>query len=185
MEEQTRHEKVVRYTTLFEITRDGKSKVLVHVGGAGSSKSYSVAQYIIYVLVTKHNKQIAVMRKTFPSLRITAMDLVLGLLKEYGIYDEKNHNKTESSYTYGTNKIWFMSLDDPEKIKSANLSLAWLEEGNEFTYEDYTIIKLRLRAPSEEGWLNRMIISLNPSDATGWIPAKLCGYKAEQLEDAD
>jgi phage terminase large subunit len=170
-------EKIVKYTSLFEITRDSKAKVLVHVGGAGSSKSHSIAQYIIYVLVTKKNKQIAVMRKTFPALRLTAMSLILDLLKEYGIYDEKFHNKTENSYVYGTNKIWFMSLDDPEKIKSANLSLVWLEEGNEFDYEDYIIIKLRLRAPTTDDDPNQMIISMNPSDAYGWIATRLCGVK--------
>lgn len=181
MEEQATKKISVKYTELFEITRKSRAKVLVHVGGAGSSKSHSIAQYIIYLLVTKKNKHIAVLRKTFPALRLTAMALIIGLLKEYGIYDETNHNKTANTYTHGSNTIYFMSLDDPEKIKSANLSLAWLEEGNEFTYEDYTIIRLRLRAPVEPGEINQMIISLNPSDATGWIPERLCGVKTGEL----
>lgn len=173
--------KIVQYTKLFEITKNSKSKVLVHVGGAGSSKSHSIAQYIIYMLVKMQSKHIAVMRKTFPALRLTAMALILGLLKEYGIYDESKHNKTANTYTHGSNTIYFMSLDDPEKIKSANLSLAWLEEANEFTYEDYTVIRLRLRAPANDGVPNRMILSLNPSDAAGYIAERLCGVKAGEI----
>jgi phage terminase large subunit len=169
--------RVVKYTELFEITKNSMAKVLVHVGGAGSSKSHSIAQYIIYMLVTMKNKHIAVMRKTFPALRLTAMALILDLLKEYGIYDEKYHNKTANTYTYGSNTIYWMSLDDPEKVKSANLSFIWLEEGNEFDYEDFMILKLRLRAPTPDNEPNRMVISLNPSDAYGWIATKLCSVK--------
>lgn len=182
------NEMEIKCTELFYLTRNLSAETLIHVGGAGSSKSHSIAQYLISVLATQEGKHIAVMRKTFPSLRMTAMALMLDLLIDYGMYKEENHNKTASTYTHQiakgkkSNVIYFMSLDDPEKIKSANLSIAWLEEANEFTWEDYNIIKLRLRRPlMSKTCPNRMILSLNPSDATGWIPEKLCGVKADNL----
>jgi phage terminase large subunit len=171
-------EKEVLYTELFEITRDCKSKVIVHVGGAGSSKSHSIAQLIISKLVSEENKVFGVCRKTFPALRMTAMGLILDLLKEYGIYKESNHNKTANTYRVGSNVIYFFSVDEVDKIKSTNFSYIWMEEANEFTYEDFVVLKLRLRAPLKEGELNQMYLSLNPSDATGWIPERLCGVKA-------
>jgi len=160
------------YTPLFEKTRESKAKTIIHVGGAGSSKSYSIAQLLIYKLLNENNKRIGICRKTFPALRMTAMDLVLSLLKDWGIYRGDNHNKTSAIYKHGNNQIQFFSLDEAEKIKSANFSYIWMEEANEFTYEDYTIMKLRLRHPTKDEQ-NQMFLSLNPIDAHGWIPMKL------------
>jgi len=175
-------EKVVLYTDLFKITQDCKSKVIVHVGGAGSSKSHSIAQLIISKLVTEENKVFGVCRRTFPALRMTSMGLIFDLLKEYGIYKEENHNKTANTYRHGNNIIYFFSVDEVDKIKSTNFSYLWLEEANEFDFEMYVVLKLRLRAPLKEGEFNQMFLSLNPSDATGWIPERLCGIKAGELK---
>ena len=162
----------IEYTPLLERTKDSTAKTIVHVGGAGSSKSYSLAQLMIYKLVNEENKKIGICRKTFPALRMTAMGLVIGLLQDYGIYDLDRHNKTEHIYRHNSNIIQFFSLDDPEKIKSADFNYIWMEEANEFTYEDYTVMKLRLRNPTKLE-PNQMFLSLNPTDAHGWIPTKL------------
>lgn len=153
--------------------------MVVNVGGAGSSKSHSIAQLFIEKLLTEQNKTFGVLRKTFPALRMTAMGLILGLLKEYGVYRETQHNKTANTYTYGTNVIWFLSVDEIDKIKSTNFNYLWLEEANEFSWEDYVVLKLRLRAPIKTGEANQMFISLNPSDSYGWVPVRLCGVAGD------
>ena len=160
-------------TPVFDKTRTSRAKTVVNIGGAGSSKSYSLAQLVIEKLVSGKGRKIGICRKTFPALRMTAYDLVLGLLKDYGIYNTDRHNKTNNTYAYNTNLIQFFSLDDPEKIKSADFNIIWMEEANEFTWEDYTIMKLRLRSPTVDGEPNQMLLSLNPTDANGWIPTKL------------
>ena len=167
--------KKVGYTEVFARNRASKAKVVVNVGGAGSSKSHSIAQLFIERLLTEQNKVFGVCRHTFPALRMTAMGLVLGLLKEYGVYDEDKHNKTANNYTYGSNIIWFFSLDEVEKIKSTNFSYVWIEEANELDWESFIVLKLRLRAPIGRGEVNQIFLSLNPSDATGWIALRLCG----------
>ena len=106
---------------------------------------------------------------------MTSMGLIIDLLKEYGIYKEANHNKTANNYKYGSNIIWFFSIDESDKIKSTNFSYIWIEEANELDWESYIILKLRLRAPVKGGELNQMFISLNPSDSASWIATKLCG----------
>jgi phage terminase large subunit len=169
-------EKEALFTQVFELNRDSKAKIIINVGGAGSGKSHALAQLFIYKLLTEQNKLIGICRKTFPALRMTAMATMIELLKSYGIYDERKHNKTFNTYEYNSNMIQWFSLDQSEKIKSTNFSYLWLEEGNEFTYEDYMVLKLRLRAPVKPGELNQMFISLNPSDSTSWV-AKLCGEK--------
>ena len=167
--------KEVSYTELFELSLKAPLPIVVNVGGAGSSKSYSIAQIFVYKLLNEQNKTFGVFRHTFPALRMTAMGLILDLLKEYGIYRESAHNKTANTYTYQTNIIWFASLDESEKIKSTNFNYIWVEECNEISYEDFIILKLRLRAPTTEAEPNRFYLSLNPSDSTGWVPNKLTG----------
>ena len=167
----------VGYTNVFEKNRESKATVVINVGGAGSSKSYSIAQLFIEKLVTEQNKVFGVIRKTFPALRMTSMGLILGLLKEYGVYRESQHNKTANTYTYGTNVMWFFSIDEADKIKSTNFSYIWIEEANELDWESYTILKLRLRAPVKKGEINQMFLSCNPSDSFGFIATKLCGVK--------
>lgn len=170
----------VKGTPVFEKTLDAKAKTIVNVGGAGSSKSYSIAQLFITKLVNENNKKLGICRKTFPALRMTAMALTIELLKEYGIYELERHNKTANIYEHGTNTIQFFSLDEPEKIKSADFNYIWMEEANEFTYEDYIILKLRLRHPTPENEPNQIFLSLNPIDANNWIAQKL--VKEENVE---
>ena len=165
--------KHIEYTPLLQRTRDSKAKTILHVGGAGSSKSWSLAQLMIIKLVSEENKKIGICRKTFPALRMTAMDLVLKLLQSYGIYNLNNHNKTNNVYQHNSNQIQFFSLDDPEKIKSADFNYIWMEEASEFTLEDYMVMKLRLRHPTKEREPNQIFLSLNPTDAHGWIPTNL------------
>ena len=164
--------KEIGYTDVFERTRNSKAFVIINVGGARSSKSYSIAQLLISKLVTEKNKKIGICRKTFPALRTSTLEPFIALLKEYGIYDEDRHNKTYSTYDYGTNRIYFFGVDESEKIKSTEYNYIWMEEANEFTYEDYIALKLRLSGPVSEGEMNHMYLSLNPVDAHNWIPVK-------------
>ncbi len=115
----------IQYTPLLEKTRSCKSKTIIHAGGARSSKSWSVAQFLVEKLVTQMGVQIGITRKTFPALRMTALKLVVQLLKEYGIYDLGSHNKTFNTFAY-RNKDWpkgiesciqFFGMDEPEKLK--------------------------------------------------------------------
>lgn len=160
-------------TPLFNKTREAGTPTVVHVGGAGSSKSHTLCQLFVNKLGTEENKRIGICRKTLRALRMTTMNTLITILKDYGIYDLDNHNKSENTYIHGTNVIQFFGLDDPEKIKSANFNYIWMEEANEFTFEDYMIMKLRLRHPTKADEPNQMFLSLNPSDAHGWIPEKL------------
>jgi phage terminase large subunit len=160
------------YTKIFERTKASKAFVVINVGGARSSKSYSIAQVLIEKLITERGKKIGICRKTFPSLRMSTMLPFIDMLKEYGLYREEGHNKTFNSYVYGTNFIQFFSLDESEKIKSTEFNYIWMEEANEFSYEDYINLKLRLSGAKFTGEQNHLYLSLNPIDSMGWIPER-------------
>jgi len=166
----------ISVTPLFPKTKSCTSRVLVHVGGAGSSKSYTIAQLIVEKMFTEHHKMIGIGRATMPSLKMTAYKLIIDVLKLYGLYTRVKENKTAHTIEYKSNTIQFFSTGgreaNIERLKSTNFNYIWLEEANEFSWEDFLTIDLRLRAPTVKEY-NQIYISLNPTNATGWIPTKL------------
>lgn len=161
--------KRMQYTPVFEKNIKAQKKTVVNVGGSGSSKSFSIAQLLVVKLLTENDKRFVVARKTMPACKRSSYDLIIGFLKEYGIYKEGNHNKTDHVYRYKNNEILFMGLDEPTKIKSIStgVNYAWLEEANEFTKEDYQMFALQVRKPSDEQ--NHIYLSFNPIDESNWI----------------
>ncbi len=159
----------IEATTIFRWLANTRERVNLLVGGAGSSKSYSIAQFLIKKLYEEENIRILVTRKTTPSLRISAYKLILDLLKEYGWPFELN--KTELTIKQGSNEILFKGLDDPEKIKSAEFNYIWAEEATDLTLDDYRQLNLRLRRKT--AGINQIFLSCNPISALHWIKTEL------------
>lgn len=169
-------------TPVFTKNRNATMPVVANVGGADSSKSHSMAQLFISKFISERNKTFLICRKTRPALKLTAYRLVVTLLKEYGFYHLTNPNKSDLTfYIPGLNNFMvFASIDDPEKYKSAEFNYIWMEEANEFTWEDFIILKLRLRAKTVPGQPNRMYLTFNPSEEQGWIKQRL--FKEADVE---
>lgn len=164
--------KQIKFTPVFQKIKSSSKFIIINVGGARSSKSHSICQILIEKMVTESNKVFGITRKTFPALRMTTMQMFFDLLKDYGIYKDENHNKTFSSYTHGTNRVQFFGLDEADKIKSTEFNYIWMEEANEFSYDDYVNLKLRISGKHLPGEMNHLYLSLNPTDSNGWIPMR-------------
>lgn len=145
--------------------KKSKSRVNVLYGGAGSGKSYAMAQFLILYKLAERNKTILVTRKTNPALKISAYQLILSLLNEYRI--PFSQNKADQIVEVGTNRIFFKSMDDPEKIKSAEFNYIWMEEATEFTVDDYRQLRLRLRRHTDTR--NQMFLTFNPISKNNWV----------------
>ncbi|MCX5783109.1 MAG: PBSX family phage terminase large subunit [Elusimicrobia bacterium] len=163
-------------TEVFHKNAASASRTVVNIGGARSSKSYSIAQLLL-MRANNGRKIIGITRKTMPALRRTSYQLFIDLLKEYGRYFPECHNQNEDYYTLGESRIYFFSLDIADKLKSTEFNYIWMEEANEFEYEDYIVLLTRLSARCEEGERNQIFLSLNPSDSSGWIPQRLLQQK--------
>jgi len=163
----------VDITRIFEENRNAPNNktILCNKGGARSSKSYSLAQIFIQELTSGKNKKLLVTRKTMPALRTTAMKTILTLLHQYGYYGFCKHNKSNGTIEFGSNWLLFCSIDKPSKIRSTEFNYIWLEEANEFFYDDFMTLRLRLSA-EEQGGPNRMYLSYNPSTFC-WINEKV------------
>ncbi len=171
----------VAVTSIFDRNARATAPIIVNVGGARSSKSYSIIQLLVQKFISEDHKEILIARKTLPSLRITAYKTFIQLLEDYGFYPRCIHNKTNLTIKYRNSTVYFLSIDDPEKIKSTEFNYAFLEEANEFTYKDFMILKMRMSAPTPATQPNRIFIALNPSEEFSWINQKLVHWDGVQV----
>lgn len=171
----------VQVTRVYERNLDSEKPIVVNVGGARSTKSYSILQLLVQKFVSEPRKTILIARKTLPSLRLTAYSVFVNLLKDYGYYKHCIHNKTDRTIKYQidpgdescTTTVYFLSIDDPEKIKSTEFNYAFLEEANEFTFNDFFITWTRMSGATPEDQPNKLFLALNPNDEFSWINQKL------------
>ena len=155
----------IKTTTVFKRNLASKARITVNEGGTRSSKTYSLAQIFALLLVNGDGSGdglvLTVCRKTFPSLKATAYKDFIEILKRWGIYNEKSHNKSDHIYKYGNNQIEFISVDQPQKIRGRKRHYLWINEANELKLEDYKQLILRTT--------KQIYMDYNPSDMFHWI----------------
>jgi phage terminase large subunit len=77
------------------------------------------------------------------------------------MYYQGIHNKAENTFRFKNHLLEFLSVDEPQKIRGRKRNLAFLNEANELTIEDFRQINMR----TTDG----IIIDFNPSDPVHWI----------------
>lgn len=140
-----------------------KKRVAVFQGGTRSGKTFSILVCLIEFCFQNRNSgwTITVVRKSYPSLRASVLRDFIHILKENNWYDERYHNKTESTYDLWGTKWEFISIDQPQKIRGAKRNICFINEANELNLEDFRQLILRTT--------HRMILDYNPSDEYHWI----------------
>ena len=147
-------------------------RYLVMKGGGGSGKSIFAGRKILERATSEPGHRVLVIRKVAKTLRRSCFDQ----LKEqaYTYYPEHVEfiPKGENSDMYIKFKngsvIFFVGLDDPEKLKSIyDITLIWLEEASELDEGDFNQMDIRLR--TEFPYYLQMIITFNPISITHWL----------------
>jgi phage terminase large subunit len=137
-------------------------------GGYGSGKSDTTALKLLK-LSFEDERLILVTRKVYGTLKDSCYRLLKQVAQRYQM---DMFLEYRVSPLYIRNKITgtefiFKGLDDKEKLKSLpNVSVAWLEECSEFTYDDYQEIRGRLRHPTKS--VHRLLTT-NPISKSSWI----------------
>lgn len=139
----------------------------VFYGGAGSGKSFFVAQCLVFKAL-KQKRKVLVLRKTGTSVSNSVFSLLIRILGQFKVLPYCAVNKSIFTITLPNGSCFICSgLDDPEKIKSIEgLTDAWLEEATEFTVDDFSQIDLRIRDPYAEG--QQIYLSFNPVSKANW-----------------
>lgn len=137
------------------------TRIVINQGGRGSSKTWSIAQLFLGILLGKKDVVLTVCRKTLPALRASAMKDFFEIMNRLGIYRVENHNKTERIYRYKNNEIEFISVDEQQKVRGRKRHYLWMNEMNEFAYEDFKQLNMRTE--------RQIFGDFNPSDEFHWI----------------
>ena len=153
--------KIQTSRTFLDLLNDDRITILQ--GGTRSGKSYSAIQYLITKALENSELSISIVRKSFPSLRISALRDFKSILKGWDIWDENNWYASENSYTFDNGaSIEFLSVQDSERRKGTKRNILFIDEANELDYEDFFQLFIRTT--------DKTILAYNPSFPTNhWI----------------
>lgn len=150
---------------------DCKDRWLISFGGAGSGKSYSVAQKILLDrIMQESNHRILVVRKVANTLRVSVFQLFKDLIAQIEEFENFKINKSDMTITYLPNnsQLLFFGLDDIEKLKSIQgITSIWVEEASETEQGD--ILELNRRLRGETSSYKQIILTFNPISHLHWL----------------
>ena len=93
-------------------------KIILLRGGSRSGKSYSAVQYLIVKAIEEAGTVISIVRKSFPSLRISTLRDFRSIMDELHLWEEERYSATEKAYRFDNGSmIEFLSIVDAEKLK--------------------------------------------------------------------
>ena len=155
----------IDYGPVFEKNWAAETKIVVNQGGTRSGKTYSLLQLLIVKSFRVRGKVFSIVRKSLPSLKMTAYRDFFEILNKYDLYSESNHNKSDYTYNLNGNLFEFISLDQPQKKRGARRDVLFCNEANELTWEDFFQLLVRTT--------DKIYIDYNPSDSYHWIYDRL------------
>ena len=158
--------KKIRTNIVYEHLTKSDKKIIVEQGGTRSGKTFNILLWILgNYCANNTDKTITIVRKTFPAVRGTVMRDFFDILKTYGLYYEELHSKSTHEYYLNNNRVEFISLDQPTKIRGRKRDLLFINEANELNFEDWQQLIFRTT--------ERIIIDFNPSEEFHWIYDKV------------
>lgn len=158
---------------VFKHLEKSDKRITIEQGGTRSGKTYNILLWLIFGYAFKNTgKTITICRKTYPALRSSSMRDFFDILKEHEIYEEADHNKSNSEYRLEGNLFEFISLDQPQKVRGRKRDVLYINEANELYFEDWQQLIFRTT--------EKAILDYNPSDEFHFIYEKI-----KPREDAD
>jgi phage terminase large subunit len=158
---------------VFKHLENSDKRITIEQGGTRSGKTYNILLWLIFGYAMKNTgKTITICRKTYPSLRASSMRDFFDILKENEIYNEADHNKSNSEYKLEGNLFEFISLDQPQKVRGRKRDVLYINEANELYFEDWQQLIFRTT--------EKAILDYNPSDEFHFIYDKI-----KPRDDAD
>lgn len=138
-----------------------------HYGGAGSGKSYSIAQKII-IRCCKEKIRILVCRRYGVTLRNTCFSLFKEILEKWKLTPYVNIKESDFSITFPNgSQIIMMGLDEETKLLSLNsIGTIWVEEAYEVSRDIVEQLNMRMRSQNEK---QQIIMSWNPISLSSWL----------------
>jgi phage terminase large subunit len=152
----------IQASEVFEWNYGANKRFVINCGGTRSGKTYSILQVLIVkVLQSQDPLLISIVRKTLPSLKKSILRDFVEILQSMGLYNDADHNKSDNIYRLNGSVFEFFSIDNAQKYRGSKRDILYLNEANEFNYED--VFQLQIRTTQQ------VYIDYNPSFESGWI----------------
>lgn len=155
---------------------DWDYETYLSIGSYGSGKSHAVVQKIIIKLFEEKRKA-CVFRDVYDTHKESTFDLIKQVLEDMGLLADNGVRKHPTKVCFKNSplefkfpngsRIIFKGMDSTEKLKSLNgVSIVWIEECSEVSYDSYLEILGRIRTP---GVSMHFILSCNPVGKFNWV----------------
>jgi phage terminase large subunit len=168
------------YWHLLKAFADTSLRFIWIYGGSSASKTYSVCQLIIVLMLTNKRENTLVLRKFGTDIKDSIYADFKSIIDKWSLsqYFKCQQNYIECTLT--GSYIRFRGLDDSEKVKGiSNFKRVVLEEISQFDEVDYKQIRKRLR-----GTLGQQILGIfNPVSEDHWIKTNV--FDKELLNEID
>lgn len=171
----------IRLNPVYQEAKETDERYRVLYGGAGSGKSYYVAQELILKHLEEPNHKTLVVRKVGNTLRNSVFALLEDVIRETGLSKLFRIKKTDMSIEcINGNKIIMTGLDDVEKLKSiAGITDIWIEEASEITQQDFEQLDLRLRGETKHK--KQITLTFNPISNLSWLKGYFFDRKPDNV----
>ena len=149
-----------------EALKEKRYRILCNQGGTRSGKTYNIIILLILLCINNPGLAVSIVSESVPHLKRGAIRDFLEIVNNLGIYNEKQHNKTDQIYSFGNGSlIEFFSADDGKKLRGAGRDICFINECDLLRYESFVQLNMRTK--------ETMIIDYNPADQFHWIYDKV------------
>ncbi len=151
----------VVFTRNLKQYQEGK-RFIINQAGARSGKTFAIIQLLIYICFTEPGRKCTIVRKTLPDMRTSALADFVEIMTDMGLYNIKQHNKTEQKYTFKNGSIIeFKGIQKGQKMKGAKRDICYLNEADELTFDDFQQLSMRTQ--------KTLFVDFNPSEGDHWL----------------
>lgn len=145
------------------------NRVTLLQGSTRSGKTFSACHYVIWLCQHYSGLEIDITRDTFTALKATIWKDFEKILKEFGLYSDANHNKTDKEYELNGNVISYYGADNPDKIHGRSRDILIVNEAHQFPKDVIDQLFPRTR--------HRIICDYNPAlGLSHWLDPYIAKY---------
>ena len=159
--------KRIKVTPVFKANWEALSnskRYICNEGGSRSGKTYSITQVLIAYCSTHPGTRVSVCSHSLPHLKRGAMRDFDVIIRDWDMYREEYHNKTDNIYHFPNGSyIEFIGLEDHEKARGSGRDILFVNEANLISKPLFDQLNMRTTT--------KVIIDLNPSDFDVWCYA--------------
>ena len=135
-------------TTAYAKIKAMKSSTRIVQGGTSAGKTYNILiDWILQGIndAPEFRGINSIVSESLPHLKRGAMRDFFNILKQEGIYDRNDHNKSEHIYTIGNAMYEFFPADDDKKLRGGRRMNLFMNEANNMKKMAYDELEVRTR----------------------------------------